>query len=189
MNFDNFIKTFSPGKNCTPLNPDTIDKYRETIPETLTAFWKNYGAGKYGDGIIEVVNPGDYLPALETWLGREVPAYVPLCISAFGELFYYRKLSESDEDVCILDPHYRSINTCTWSLDEFFEEYLTDEGIIEELLRKELFHSSIAKLGEIKPGEIFLFSPALCLGGAEEIQYVSKGRADVHLDLLFQAGM
>jgi len=67
-------------------------------------------------------------------------------------------------------------------------EYLTDNEIIKSKLREDLFIKSVSKLGALDVGEIFYFEPAIILGGAEEVQFVSKGKAIVHLDLLFQIG-
>ncbi|TVX96273.1 T6SS immunity protein Tdi1 domain-containing protein [Cohnella terricola] len=184
MNLDKFLKTFPPDYFVKPIR----DKLPSSLPVPLLGLFEKIGAGKYRKGIIEIVDSEEYRPTLETWLGRKAPNYFPLALSAFGDLYYYRKLTDTDEDVCVLSPHYRSINTCVWSLNSFLNEYLTDDEVIKSKLREDLFMKSVNKLGALDVGEIFYFEPALILGGAEELQFVSKGKAKVHLDILFQIG-
>lgn len=45
---------------------------------------------------------------------------LPIAISAFGLVFYYRLLSEDgDEDVSFIDPHNSDIGVTAWSLTDF----------------------------------------------------------------------
>jgi hypothetical protein len=171
---------------CTLATQDILDKYAGKIPEDLFELWEQQGFGKYNDGLLELINPEDFNPTLWTWLGKEFDNYVPIAMSAYGDLFYYRKLTETDEDVCYLNVHYRKIETCFWSLDGFFNDYLIDPDIIDEILRRELFVKALKKYRKLDKGEIFYFSPALALGGSEDIKCIEKGNALVHLDLLFQ---
>lgn len=163
-------------------------KFKEQVPDALIELWEECGLGKYGEGLIELIDPDQYRATLRTWLGKETPNYTPIALSAFGDLFYFRKLTETDEDVCILEGHYRAINTCTWSLESFFNSYLTDPGIQDEILRRPLFEAALGKLGPLHAGEAYYFVPALALGGAESEEFLEKGNAAVHLDLLFQLG-
>lgn len=189
MPFEKFLHVFTPTPDCIRADKAVSTEYRGIFPDAMLQFWEENGFGKYGEGLIEIINPVEYRSTLETWLGREVPNYAPLAFSAFGDFFYFRKLTESDEDVCMIDVHYRSITTCVWSLEHFFEEYLTDQELIEGPLRKPLFDQAVKKLGLLARGDIYLFEPAICLGGAEKLEYVNKGNAKVHLDLLFQMGL
>jgi hypothetical protein len=139
--------------------------------------------------LIELINPKDFEPNLWTWLGREVENYVPFAISGFGELFYYRKLTETDEDVCMVDIQYRKIETITLSLESFFEDFLTNEEDREEWLRETLFNKAIAEQGNLIKNEIFTFTPVLAMGGAMEAEYLKKGNAQVYQDIVFQMTM
>ncbi|MBP3039577.1 DUF1851 domain-containing protein [Bacillaceae bacterium Marseille-Q3522] len=189
MGFEKFLKTFPPESDCIHLGKAITEKYKKIAPQVLLDFWQNQGTGKYGNGIIELINPEEYRSTLETWLGKEVPNYVPLALSAFGHFFYFRKLTEKEEDVCVIDPHYRLTHVCSLRMETFFNDYLTDEGLKNHELMKQLFNKAIDKLGSLERGEIFYFEPALCFGGAEHLKYINKGNAKVHLELLFQMGL
>ncbi len=69
---------------------------------------------------------------------------------------------------------------------DFFNDYLCDDEIIEEVLRQELFREALEKHGSLKNDEIYSFVPALAMGGAAQVEFIKKANALVHLDLLFQ---
>lgn len=184
-----FNEVFKPQGNGTAVSDEIIKEYQEKVPQSLVDLWKSDGLGKYNDGIIELINPKDFEPSLWTWLGREVENYVPIAISGFGELFYYRKLTETDEDVCMLDIQYRKIETIIWSLDGFFEDFLTNEEDREEWLRESLFKKAILEKGKLDNNEVFTFTPVLAMGGGMETQYLKKGNAQVYQDIVFQMTM
>jgi hypothetical protein len=176
-----------PPTDTRPMPQAVIDHYKDIVPASLTELWQQHGYGKYGDGVIEMVNPEDYEDGLATWLGKRAENYVPIAINAFSELFYYRRLTEDDEDVCVVDTHYSRIDCLTWSLDEFFNEYLLDEEKGGDALQKKLFAQALRKVGPLPIGDVYMIAPAVPIGGALEIDYVQdKGNAPVHLQILFQ---
>lgn len=183
---ENFKSHYIPAEDCTTASTETIERYKDKVPETLIEIWKTSGFGKYNNGLIEFVNPVDFEHSLWTWLGKEVPNYVPFAISAFGELFYYRRLTEVDEDVCIIDIQYREIKTLIWSMRGFLEDLLLDEEDRSIWLRENLFEEAFKELGKLKKNEVFTFTPILAFGGTEEVEYLQKGNAQIYLDLVFQ---
>jgi RNA polymerase primary sigma factor len=94
--------------------------------------------------------------------------------------------SDTDEDVSVIDVHYKDIQVVNWSLIEFIETDLCDDDFLNNFLDFPLFQEALAKEGNLSEGEIYSFVPALALGGAKEIGYVQKVNAKVHLDFLFQ---
>ena len=182
--FNDFLKNFTPDSPLIKPTQEVLAYYEGILPEALLDFWKEYGFGNYGKGLIKVINPLEYKDNLYEWLGREDKSKVPIMMSAFGELFYYRKLTEVDDDVSVLDIHYRRINVCAYSFNGFID-FISDEEVYKELLREALFNEAMDKLGPLKSNEIFMFAPALSLGGAEELKYIDKGDASTHQQLLF----
>lgn len=186
MKQENFINSYLPNESCRSLSTETISKFNNIAPDILLNLWSNNGVGKYGNGIVEIINPEDYQMVLEMWLGKAVPNYIPFMISGFGHLFYYRKLTEEDEDVICLNPHYKKTFNCSWDINTFFNSFLLSEDIIQTLLKRELFFKGVEKVGKLNDGEILFFEPALCLGGSEELKYINKGNAIIHHQLLIQ---
>ena len=182
----NFNNTYKPSANCEIASAEIIREYAGKVPDLLIDLWKTSGFGKYNNGLIELINPKDFEPSLWTWMGKEVSNYVPIAITGFGELFYYRKLSDTEEDVCIIDIQYRNIETLNWSLESFFEDFLISDVERNLWLRQDLFELAIELKGELLKNEVFTFSPILAFGGAEEVEFLEKGNAQVYQHIVFQ---
>lgn len=185
MQLDEFTAKYKP-TDAKVASEALIKSYSQKLPSALIELWKTKGLGKYNDGLIEIINPEDFEGDLERTLGKKVPNYVPIAMGAFGDLFYYRKLTDTDEDVCVFDPHSKRIHVCCWSLVDFFNAFLCDDEIINKNLTNDLFQAATKKLGKLKKDEIFLFAPALALGGDGSLESVDKGNCHVQLDILFQ---
>ena len=184
----NFVKAYAPGKELGKPDETLLEFAKQMLPPEIVYLWTEYGFGDYGDGLIKVVDPRDYMDSLYSWLGSQDFHKIPIMVSAFGDIFYYRKLENDENDVSLLDIHYRRIDVCTYSYEEFFEKYISNAEIKEKVLRKNLFDQAVEKLGSLKYNEAFFFVPALVLGGGEDIKYVSKGDAYTHQHLLLELG-
>lgn len=187
--FDKFLKIYPPSSDLVKPTKEMLDWYADKLPAELLDFWKEYGFGNYGNGIIKVVEPSQYMDSFYEWIGKKDFNKLPILVSAFGDIFYYRKLTEDAEDVSLLDIHYRKISICDYSLESFFKNYITNPEIAKELLKPQLFDIANKDLGSLTADEIYFFNPALIMGGAEEQKYLGKGIGSVHQSLLFQLGL
>ena len=185
---DRFIAEYKPGNDLVNPDKELLDFGRQMLPPEILYLWETYGFGEYGNGFIKVVDPRDYMHSLYTWLGKQDFSKIPLFVSAFGDIFYYRKLEGEENDISMLDIHYRKVEVCGYSYQEFFDGYILDENVKENVLRRALFNEATAKLGALAVNECFFFVPALVIGGAEDIKHVKKGDANVHQHLLFEIG-
>ena len=168
---DRFIAEYKPGNDLVNPDKELLDFGRQMLPPEIMYLWETYGFGEYGNGFIKVVDPRDYMHSLYTWLGKQDFSKIPLFVSAFGDIFYYRKLEGEENDMSMLDIHYRKVEVCGYSYQEFFEGYILDENV-----------------KDLAVNECFFFVPALVIGGAEDIKHVQKGDANVHQHLLFELG-
>lgn len=184
---DQFLTTYPPTA-ATPMPAAQLARLTSTAPPLLVELWRQHGLGLYGDGLIQLIDPEQFRPVLAEWLGGDKPNYLPFAMSAFGQLYYHRQLTPTDEDVCYLDPHYRDILDCVWDLEEFFEGYLLHADVREHHLREPLFREALALHGPLPPGSMYCFTPAVALGGDEAADGLTVGDAAVHLSLLFQLG-
>lgn len=183
-----FIQTFKPGEKLTKPDEEILNFGRQMLPKEILELWEEYGFGEYGDGLIKVIDPREYMNSLYTWLGKKDFNRIPILVTAFGDIFYYRKLENGENDISLLDIHYRKIEVCTYSYQEFFEKYILDEDIKKNVLKSDLYKQAVEKLGKLEYQEIFFFAPALVLGGAENIKYIKKGNGAVHHQILLQMG-
>ena len=143
------------------------------MDESILWFMENYGFGNYGDGIIKLIDPEDYMDSFYKWLGKEDYSRIPFMMTGFGDLFYFRNLGNGEYDISFLDIHYRNISVAAYTVEEFVE-YLIDSEIEEKILRRKLFDESKDKFGVLPLNEIYFFAPALVTGGTEEIKYVMQ---------------
>ncbi len=186
--FSHFINTFKPSNNLLKPTEEELKQFKNSLPTELLNFWKEYGFGNYGDGIIKVINPLEYMENFYEWLGKEDFSKIPIILTAFGDVFYYRKLQDDVEDICLLSIHYRNSIVCSYSLQEFFKSYIVNEQIYNEVLRRKLFQQAYAVKGSLELNQIYFFTPALVLGGKELIESIDRGDANIHQSILLQLG-
>ncbi|NMF07157.1 GAD-like domain-containing protein [Clostridium beijerinckii] len=186
--FLEFTRICKPSDELVKPTEEELNQFKDILPLELLNFWKEYGFGNYGNGIIKVINPLDYMGSLYEWFGKEDFSKIPILVTGFGDIFYYRKLSEEDEDICLLDIHYRKIRVCSYSLKDFFQSYIVDKGNHDKVLKKELFEQARGVKGNLEAKDIYFFVPSLILGGKESADSIDKGNANVHQSLLFKLG-
>jgi len=169
-------------------SPGTIDRWTGILPGCLLELWTVHGFGSYGGGLIQLVDPADYAESLGGWLGRAgSDDRVPIALTAFGTMLYYRRLGqEGEHDIAYIDPHRAAAGVVSWDAESFFNETLLDDGTAAPLLDRALFDAVKARLGPPDPGEMYCFVPALRLGGGGAADSVQRVNAAVHLDILLQ---
>ena len=192
-----FIATHKPSQKNTRASANTIASYKGFLPDSLLELWQTTGFGFYGDGLIQVINPDDYKEILWAWLLRdEDMTRLPIALSAFGDIFYYRDLNDEDnednethEDVSFLDPHTPESGCTVWSLNDFFNEWLCDSEVIENFLNKDMLKAATKKHGALEKNQIFTFVPALKLGGRRSAEHTDRCDAGCQLDFLLQLNL
>lgn len=182
--FDDFLQKYPPTGQLQKPSEEVLNQFRNRLPAELLEFWQAYGFGNYGNGLLKVIDPNDYADYFYVWLGGENLTRIPIMLTGFGNILYYRKLTDSVSDIALLDIHHRCTDVCAYSFREFLQ-LLTDDEAAEPLLDKTLFGQALEKCGSLADNEVFFFVPALALGGSESITSVDKGDAVVHQRLLF----
>lgn len=181
--FDLFVSKYPPGNDLRKPTAETLEQFQGKVPAELLNFWQEYGFGNYGGGLLKIIDPTDYIDTLTLWLGEQ-EGCLPILMTGFGTLFIYRKLSDTADDMCLLDIHNRRSGSFSTSFSDFFERIIPAENFAAQFLRVGLFQEAFAKHGGLSENEIFFFAPALAFGGTESIQYVEKGNAVVHQHLV-----
>ena len=100
---DKFLKKYKPGENLQKPDAEILNFGRQMLPKEIVALWEDHGFGEYADGLIKVVDPRDYMNSLYSWLGRKDLSRIPIIVTAFGDIFYYRKLADNKNDVSLLN--------------------------------------------------------------------------------------
>ena len=183
-----FLKKYKPSEDMRKPDEEILNFGRQMLPKEIVELWENHGFGEYGDGIIKVIDPREYMNSLYSWLGRKDLSRIPIIVTAFGDIFYYRNLGNNENDISLLNIHYRRTEACGSSYQDFFERYLLDKGVIKKVLRADLYKQAVKKLGKLDDQDIFFFTPALVSGGGEDIKYIEKGNGAVHQMVLLTIG-
>lgn len=189
MQLQTFINKFSVDQAGNTVSPETVKKYQAYLPEALLELWQNHGFGFYGNGLLQIINPELYQDELWSWLMKDQPdmTRLPIAISAFGLVFYYRLLSEDgDEDVSFIDPHNSDIVVTAWSLTDFFNDWICGDEIIEQFLEKSALAKAQTQYDKLSDNQMYCYLPALRLGGRASDLNLDKGDAATHLDFLYQ---
>ena len=186
--WERFLEQYKPSEDLVKPSEHVFAVCRHVgVTDEIVDFMEKFGFGNYGNGLLKLIDPEDYFQSLFTWLGKEDYTKIPFMMTAFGDLFYYRILGDGEYDISLLNIHYRRIDVPAWTVSECVQ-YLVDPSVQESVLRKELFEKAVSKCGSLGADDIFFFAPALVIGGAEDVEYISKGNAKVHHQVLFQLG-
>ncbi|MDR6218630.1 GAD-like domain-containing protein [Deinococcus soli (ex Cha et al. 2016)] len=187
-----FLRQFPP-HHTAPVPAEVLDRYAERLPEPVLALWRAGGFGTYGGGLLEVIDPGEYQEILDGWLGLRDASQtrIPFLRSAFGVLFYWRRLGEQQPDgtyeaydVAYLNPHDSYSDVSAWDAEAFFGG-LTAPGAEDEYDPFRLWPDVQGRApAELRPGVMYGFTLALRLGGEWEAANLSLTPARAHLLLL-----
>ena len=183
--FDLFLSMFPPSEDLQKPSDAVLEEFKGKLPEELLTIWRKYGFGNYGHGLLKIINPDVYSDTITLWLGEQQNCY-PILMSGFGTLFIYRKLSEANDDICLLDIHHRKSGSFSIGFSDFFREVIPSENFAKQFLLVDLFQKASAEFGSLAGNEIFFFVPALVYGGSASIECVRKGDAITHQHLLFE---
>jgi hypothetical protein len=185
-----FLAKFGPAFDKRRVPPSTIDRYRGKLPDQLLAYWQEYGWCGYADGLFWTVNPQEYEPALEAWIGdtpfMEQDAYHVIARSAFGKLYLWGE--ETGETLTVFTP----ASICFASspdddIDRDFEMRLFFGGLSLDSNDVEgLFAPALQKLGRLAHDDMYGFVPAPALGGTLTLAHLQKVKAVEHLAFIAQ---
>ncbi|GGY27439.1 GAD-like domain-containing protein [Pseudoduganella albidiflava] len=190
-NFEYFLEKMGPSfdKQHVPLS--SIERYRGKLPDQLLAYWKAHGWCGYADGLFWTVNPQEYEPVLESWIGdtpfMEQDAYHIIARGAFGDLYLWGE--KTGDSLSIFAPGSYCFPTDSILIGEkmnlgvqaFFGLLSRDENDFADM-----FEDACQKLGRLKRDEMYGFFPALALGGPSTLDHLQKVKAIEHLVILAQ---
>ena len=192
-----FYEEMGPERYKQNAPSDVINSYKGKLPETLLTYWKEYGWCGYGNGIFWTVNPDGYKSIVSEWL-KDTPFenkdnYHLIALSGFGKIFLWGEKTGTSPSITashgIFLPRNESEfikkNGYDFLVKTLFSCLDKDSLDIED---KPLFERARVLLGELKPGEIYGFSPALMMGGEPDIKHLERVNAVAHLHLLAALG-
>ncbi len=194
-NFAGFLEDFGPAIDKRSVPPSIIEHYRGKLPDQLLFYWEEYGWCGYADGLFWTVNPQEYEPVLEAWIGEtsfmEEDAYYVIARSAFGDVYLFggqsgRKLHIIAPDARMMPPRKPKTTDLNLSIRAFFGSQSREACDFSDINGSPLFTPALNTLGRLKHDEMYGFVPALALGGPATLKHLHKVKAVEHLVLLAQ---
>lgn len=152
-----FVKAHPPSRHVSPAPEDLVAAYEGRLPAGLLELWREKGLGLYGDRQLALVDPRRWQAVLDRWIVSPPDAVqrVPIALTPFGILLYYRKLTATDEDVAGFDPVSKDMDVLTWSLDEFFNGFLCDRKSLDSLIPPRMAQVAREECGPLASGEVY----------------------------------
>lgn len=164
---------------------------RGKLPDQMLAYWQEYGWCGYADGLFWTVNPQEYDPVVEAWIGdtpfMEQDAYHIIARGAFGHLLFWGEQSGFTLKLfapgSYVIPHKQSLSPSQMEFEAkaFFSIQNKPPFDFDDL-----FAPALKTLGRLNHDEIYGFVPALALGGPSTLERLQKVKAVEHLMLLAQ---
>jgi hypothetical protein len=189
--FEYFLENFGPAFGRRDVPGSSIDRYRGKLPDQLLEYWQEHGWCGYADGLFWTVDPQEYEPALEAWIGgtvfMEQDAYHLIGRSAFGDLYFWGE--KSGYSLSISAPAALAVPRESHLVGEkvslgvrtFFSGMTRRKNDFDDL-----FAPALQRLGRLEHDEMYGFVPALALGGPATLDHLHKVKAVEHLVLLGQ---
>jgi hypothetical protein len=198
-NFEYFLEKMGPPVEKRHVPPSSIERYRGHLPNQLLAYWEEHGWCGYADGLFWTVDPQEYEPVLEAWIGdtqfMEKDAYHVIARSAFGELYFW---GEKSGDSLRILPWYALAFPLTGA-EKYISAGKADDAIrwffgglkrkyfdLVDDRERPLFVPALEKLGRLKVDEMYAFVPALALGGSATLAQLQKVKIIEQLLVLAQ---
>lgn len=179
--FKNFHKLHDPGLKCKKAANKSIQEYKDKLPSSLLEEWKENGWCGYAQGLIWIVNPDSFEDILGDWVDLTSTSAIVFARTIFGDLFLW-----SGDQVHILTVQDGDVEVITKDIEIFFNKFLCEEDILDNVLKKDLYQEALQRLGLPEPNECYAFVPALALGGPGTVDTIERVKLREHLHFLAQ---
>lgn len=189
--FEVFLEDLGPPIHKRHVPSASIERYRGKLPDQLLAYWQEHGWSGYADGLFWTVNPQEYEPVLDAWIGdtpfMEKDAYHIIARSAFGQLYFWGERTCDSLKVfapgsfCFPRESKYQNGDHERGLGMFFCKRSREENDFDSM-----FATALKQLGPLEHDEMYGFVPALALGGPSDVEHLQKVKAVEHLVFLAQ---
>jgi hypothetical protein len=158
-----FVAKNIPHESNVPVLQDFAARFEGRLPSALLELWCTHGFGFYGTPQFCLIDPEAWLATLDRWIVSPPGATrrVPIALTPFGTIIYYRKLTATDEDISTLDPTTRSSTVLSWNLIDFFNRLMCAQERLDELMPPQLLDLARKQVGPLAVGEVYHAHPEL----------------------------
>lgn len=167
-----FRATFGPGVTYRQFTSDDERRLADRLPPAMLDLLRADGWCSYREQVLWLADPDEWAPALRAWLGADAQGECVLR-SAFGDLFYWH-----GQSFWYLNPHEaNAMMMLAPDTDWFFSRSITASGFAPSTHLPARVAAARAAVGPLADHEIYVYEPALALGGSQETSRIEKGSA------------
>lgn len=158
-----FAKANPPRGVRIPATAELLARHAGRLPAALLALWRKHGLGLYGERQICLIDPDAWQPVLDRWIVSppDGTLRVPIALTPFGTLLFYRRLTATDEDVATLNPVTRSSSVLSWNFVDCFNRVLSEPAQVDDFIRPDMLEVAKREAGALAPGEVYHVDPML----------------------------
>ena len=158
-----FVDANLPYTANRPADPALIKRYENLLPAALLELWRVHGLGYYGERALWLLNPDTWQATFDLWIdpGQDETRRIPVLMTPFGTLLYYRKLTDTDEDISALDVFERDATVLSWDFVECFNEQFTNEEWLDDLIPIEPLQHAAETAGTLEAGQVYQLDQSL----------------------------
>lgn len=167
--FEVFIDEFGEATSRTDVPEAAIEKWQGKLPDRLLTYWKEEGWYGYANGLIWLVDPGEYEDLVDEWLDgsrlEQIDAFHAIARTAFGKLYIFGEQTGQSVTVnCAThamfalerDLKKKDQRKLDISVRAFFG-LSKDECDLDDEFGKSLFDRAFKALGNLEPDEVYGF--------------------------------
>ena len=156
---------------------ETIEKYRNELPQELISVWEEYGFGSFMNGYLRIINPNEYLDIVqEGYICSGVESAIPVLLTSFGDIFIW----ENNKYLNRLNFKRGRLDVVLRGMRHFFS-LLEDKEFVKDELDMSVYYKAIEKLGIPRYNDCFGFVPLLALGGKETVDSLDIVKIKEHI--------
>lgn len=180
--FIEFFKKYPKYKILEHPSEETINSFKNILPDQLIQFWIKYGFGEFMDGYLKIVNPNDYQGVLNDAYNNSDNEIV-FGITALGDFMCWDK-----DAINLVKFRYGNYNIIESGddMEWFFNSDLAEDFFVKEELLAKNYSSAKEKLGDLEFDECFGYVPLLGIGGSEKAENLQKVKIKEHISIIAQ---
>jgi hypothetical protein len=192
-----FVAKFGQPTSREAVPNEVMSKYSGVLPDSLLAFWKEFGWCSFSEGLVWTVNPdrlhgifADWIAGISELDGSECIAFAR---SAFGNLYgWWPRTGSVIRVQCtggfiMMQKNFREQKKDKdRRIQSFFATAYPKDFDIFDMNSTGLFRQAVNSVGPLGRDEVYGFEPLLVLGGEPIVNNIRKLRMDVHLAVMRQ---
>lgn len=136
---------------------------------------------------MRLVDPYVWQATLDRWIVSDTGSThrTPIAFSPFGMIIYYRKLTETDEDIATLDSATGNSDVLSWSLVKFFTTFMADASEVESVIPTGMLETAERSAAPLGSGEAYFADPMLLsmrmlsITGMDALMLIFQRHSDV----------